>query len=90
MATRRELAARDERNGEWGFDLIGDVHGHAGELRNLLAALGYEEGGEHGAFSHPNRRAIFVGDLIDRGPEIAETVEIVLRMTVARSAACGS
>jgi len=60
------------------YDLIGDIHGHADELVQLLAALGYRR--ERGAFRHPERTAIFLGDLIDRGSQIRETLEIVRPM----------
>lgn len=60
------------------FDIIGDVHGFAGRLRQLLAELGYRS--RAGTWFHPDRMAIFVGDLIDRGPEIGETLQIVRRM----------
>lgn len=47
------------------FDLIGDVHGCLTELRTLLGRLGYADDG-----SHPDgRRMVFVGDLVDRGPD---------------------
>lgn len=49
-----------------GYDIIGDIHGHAAPLERLLAELGYVE--EVGVYRHPNRRVVFVGDLIDRGP----------------------
>jgi hypothetical protein len=49
------------------FDIIGDIHGHAGSLRRLLTGMGYHD--EGGIFRHPDRRVIFVGDFIDRGPE---------------------
>jgi hypothetical protein len=49
-----------------GYDFIGDVHGNAEKLEGLLRQLGYIE--EAGAFRHLDRLAIFVGDLIDRGP----------------------
>lgn len=66
------------------YDVIGDIHGHADELRELLGRLGYEE--RNGAFSAPSRKAIFVGDFVDRGPKIRETLEIV-RSMVSRDAA---
>jgi hypothetical protein len=66
------------------FDVIGDIHGHADELRALLARLGYEE--RNGAYSAANRKAIFIGDFIDRGPKIREVLEIV-RAMVTRDAA---
>lgn len=66
------------------YDIIGDIHGQAHKLRTLLARLGYAERG--GAFRHPERTAIFVGDFIDRGPHQLETVRIVRPMVDAGSA----
>ncbi|MFO1021594.1 MAG: hypothetical protein U0903_12990 [Planctomycetales bacterium] len=48
------------------YDLIGDVHGYANELVALLEALGYRRTG--GVYAHPERKVIFLGDFIDRGP----------------------
>lgn len=61
-----------------GYDIIGDIHGHADELEALLGNLGYQKLG--GAWRHPERTAVFVGDLIDRGPKQLEVVDIVRRM----------
>lgn len=61
-----------------GFDLIGDIHGHAEPLRRLLGQLGYRE--EDGSFRHPNRQVIFLGDFIDRGPAIRESLRMVRKM----------
>lgn len=66
------------------FDLIGDVHGHADALVALLGDLGYRE--TRGAWRHPARRVVFVGDYIDRGPQIRETVRLVRAMVDAGSA----
>lgn len=66
------------------YDVIGDIHGHAEELRRLLALLGYEE--RNGAYVATNRKAIFVGDFIDRGPAICDTLQIA-RAMVSRDAA---
>jgi hypothetical protein len=60
------------------YDVIGDVHGHADRLVGLLRTMGYAE--RHGAWRHAGRQAIFVGDLIDRGPQQLETIEVVRRM----------
>ncbi len=60
-------------------DLIGDIHGHADKLEQLLLKLGYSK--ENGAYAHPERKVVFVGDYIDRGPRIRETLEIVKAMT---------
>ena len=59
-------------------DIIGDIHGHADKLELLLQKLGYEL--KDGAFAHATRKVLFVGDYIDRGPKIKETLEIVKAM----------
>ena len=70
------------------FDIIGDVHGCCDELEELLQQLGYDRSGE-GAWSHPGgRRAIFVGDLVDRGPRIVDTLKTVMTMSQSGSALC--
>jgi hypothetical protein len=66
------------------LDIIGDVHGHATKLEALLALLGYTK--HSGVWSHRERRAVFIGDLIDRGPEQLETLHIARAMVEARSA----
>jgi hypothetical protein len=66
------------------YDIIGDIHGHADTLRALLAKLGYTE--RAGAFRHPERTVVFVGDFIDRGPKIRETLQIVRAMVNGGSA----
>jgi len=87
----------NDRTGEHGpFDIIGDVHGCADELETLLAKLGYEvvavaPGGPSlisgPVYAHPlGRKAVFVGDLVDRGPRILDTLRIVASMTAHGSA----
>ena len=49
-----------------GYDIIGDIHGHADKLEAMLRTLGYRR--TAGAWRHPDRQAIFVGDFVDRGP----------------------
>ncbi len=60
------------------YDIIGDVHGQAEKLEQLLAQLGYRE--IEGVYRHLRRQAVFVGDLIDRGPQNRRVIEIVRRM----------
>ncbi len=60
------------------IDFIGDIHGHADKLEELLLKLGYVK--SNGAYSHLDRKVLFVGDYIDRGPKIRETLEIVKAM----------
>jgi hypothetical protein len=52
-----------------GYDIIGGVHGRASPPIDLLEALGYRRGDSTSAYRHPDRQAIFVGDLIDRSDE---------------------
>ena len=65
-------------------DIIGDIHGHADKLELLLQKLGYEL--KDGAYAHPTRKVLFVGDYIDRGPKIRETLEIVKAMVDSKNA----
>ena len=60
------------------IDFIGDIHGHADKLKKLLLKLGYAK--NNGTYAHPDRKVLFVGDYIDRGPKIRETLEIVKAM----------
>src|SRR3984885_11359032 len=61
-----------------GYDLVGDIHGHADALHRLLCALDYAE--VEGVFRHPERQMIFVGDFIDRGPQQREVLRIARSM----------
>ena len=65
-------------------DLIGDIHGHADALQRLLRQLGYSR--HKGVYKHSERQAIFLGDFVDRGPQIRETLELVRPMVDAGSA----
>jgi hypothetical protein len=60
------------------YDLIGDIHGHADALQRLLKSLGYTR--RKGVYRHSERQVIFLGDFIDRGSKIKETLEIVRPM----------
>ena len=66
------------------IDLIGDIHGHADKLEELLLKLGYSN--KNGLYAHPDRKALFVGDFIDRGPKIRETLAIVKTMVESGNA----
>jgi hypothetical protein len=62
-----------------GYDLIGDIHGHAEPLHRLLRLLGYRQ--EDASYRHDEgRKVVFLGDFIDRGPEIRETLHLVKGM----------
>jgi hypothetical protein len=61
------------------YDVIGDIHGHADELHALLEKLGYEN--RKGTHTHPEgRKVVFLGDYIDRGPQIREVLQTVRGM----------
>ncbi|WP_369029412.1 polynucleotide kinase-phosphatase [Streptomyces adonidis] len=65
------------------FDIIGDIHGCAAELESLLGKLGYEDG------VHPaGRTAVFVGDLVDRGPDSPGVLRRVMSMVGTGNALC--
>jgi len=78
------------------FDIIGDAHGCANELEELLARLGYTVtttvdtfGDAAPVYAHPEgRKAVFLGDLVDRGPRILDTMRLVRAMVDAGSALC--
>lgn len=69
-----------------GYDIIADIHGCADKLEALLDKLDYRY--EDGTWCHPTRKVIFLGDYIDRGSQIRETLEIVSRMREKGSAIC--
>ncbi len=83
---RRRRLWNDHRDLHGPFDIIGDVHGCRDELEALLSRLGYVPD-DDGVPRHPDGRiAIFLGDLVDRGPRILDTVDLVRRMVAAGSA----
>ncbi len=69
-----------------GYDVIGDVHGSIAKLEGLLAMLGYRHTTADGAWHHPDRTAVFVGDLIDRGVGQRRVIRLVRSMVDAGSA----
>src|SRR5262249_46629123 len=79
------------------FDIFGDLHGCADELRTLLGLTGWQRfalattespwGDE--CWRHPSgRKAIFLGDLVDRGPHILDSIRIVRNMVTTGTAFC--
>ena len=85
----RERLWSDLRHEPGPFDVIGDVHGCFDELCALLAKLGYARSEtERGPlFAHPEgRKAVFVGDLVDRGPDSPGCIELAMRMVEAGAA----
>ncbi len=76
------------------FDIIGDIHGCFDELRELLTRLGYEitedgnQGTAYSVRSPEDRKAIFLGDLVDRGPKIPGVLKLVMSMVESGAALC--
>jgi protein phosphatase len=97
-AVERVPLYNDKRHEHGPFDIIGDVHGCCDELEALLRQLGYEitavaPGGPALAsgplYRHAQgRKAVFVGDLVDRGPRILDAVRLVYNMIAVGSAFC--
>ncbi len=77
MAATKSTARR-------GYDIIGDIHGCAHTLARLLDQMGYRK--VNGVYQHPRRQAIFIGDIIDRGPRIREALHLVRDMVEHGSA----
>ncbi|MBP2320861.1 polynucleotide kinase-phosphatase [Kibdelosporangium banguiense] len=88
-----EPLLNDKRSETGPFDVIGDVHGCRAELEELLGTLGYVlerdvEGRAVGA-SHPEgRKALFVGDLVDRGPDTPGVLRLAMGMVETGNALC--
>jgi protein phosphatase len=83
----------DKRELTGPFDLIGDVHGCRAELEDLLAALGYaverDPLGRPVGAAHPEgRTAVFLGDLVDRGPDTPGVLRLAMGMVRAGTALC--
>jgi protein phosphatase len=86
----------DKRDERGPLDIIGDVHGCCDELEELLQQLGYEPvswGDDplwgNRAFVHPQGcKVVFLGDLVDRGPRILDTLRLVRNMVVTGAAYC--
>ncbi|MDP9352792.1 MAG: polynucleotide kinase-phosphatase, partial [Chloroflexota bacterium] len=77
------------------FDVIGDVHGCSAELTALLTQLGYqitpteEPGGTRYEVTHPQgRKAVFLGDLVDRGPDVPGVLRLAMDMVESGVALC--
>ena len=89
--TRAKLF-NDLRHESGPFDVIGDVHGCLPELEQLLDKLGYaidrDGAGRPVNASHPTRRAVFLGDLVDRGPDTPGVLRLVMGMVAEGAAFC--
>jgi protein phosphatase len=92
VAITRTKLYNDLRHETGPFDVIGDIHGCRAELELLLAELGYDvsrdgEGRAVGAH-RDDRRVVFVGDLVDRGPDTPGVLRLVMGMVASGDAFC--
>ena len=88
---RRELLWNNKKTEQGPFDIIGDIHGCYDEAVELLRKLGYEvaETASGPTAAHPSgRKAVFVGDLVDRGPNTPAVLKLVMNMVRAGTAHC--
>jgi protein phosphatase len=84
----REPAWTDRSTLHGPFDIIGDVHGCRDELVTLLDVLGYAPDTD-GPYRHPDdRTAVFLGDLVDRGPDTPGVLRLVMQMVAAGTGLC--
>jgi protein phosphatase len=82
----REPLWNNRKSDHGPFDIIGDVHGCGEELDELLDTLGYVRDATAG-WSHPGgRKAVFLGDLVDRGPRIPHVLRTVMTMVESGTA----
>jgi protein phosphatase len=83
----REPLWNNKKHEHGPFDIIGDIHGCCDELETLLTTLGYQL--KEQIYSHPEgRKAVFLGDLVDRGDRILDTLNLVQNMVKTDNALC--
>lgn len=86
---KRTKLANNKRDIPGPFDIIGDIHGCYDELCELLSKLGYVvDQGHDTAYSLQNRKVVFLGDLVDRGPKISKVLRLVMSMVKEERAYC--
>jgi protein phosphatase len=96
LEIKREKLYNDKKEENGPFDIIGDIHGCYDELNLLLLKLGYnvtrvEESNDDFGFkviAPQNRKVIFLGDLVDRGPDSPSVLRLVMSMVNSGIAYC--
>jgi protein phosphatase len=91
VTIERERLWNDLKHEHGPFDIIGDVHGCFDELVGLLEELDYTIAAQDGSYHvqpPDDRKAVFVGDLVDRGPKTPDVLRLVMGMVEADKAIC--
>lgn len=92
MSASSRSIFQEDLNGP--FDIVGDVHGCFWELAELLSLMGYEVAEKNSHSKHfsvvtpPSRKLIFLGDLVDRGPDTPSVVGLAMSMVAENQALC--
>ncbi len=84
----RQPLWNNRRDDHGPFDIIGDVHGCYDELVELLGTLGYDVADPARVVAPLGRKAVFLGDLVDRGPKTVEVLRLVRAMVAGGAALC--
>jgi protein phosphatase len=91
VSIERQPLWNNRRDVHGPFDIVGDVHGCFDELLELMSGLGYQVDRQEAAFSvapPDDRKLVFVGDLVDRGPATPDVLRLVMTMVNAGQAFC--
>ena len=88
VAITRQPLWNNLRSEHGPFDIIGDVHGCYEELTALLGQLGYQVKDRSQVIPPDGRKAVFVGDLVDRGSGISQVLRLVMKMVEDGTAFC--
>ena len=84
----RQRLWTDRRDDAGPFDIIGDIHGCYDELVELLNALDYDTTNPDRIVPPPGRKVVFLGDLVDRGPDSPGVLWLVMQMVEQGKALC--
>jgi protein phosphatase len=88
VEVERQPLWNNRRSDRGPFDIVGDVHGCYDELLELLQKLGYDTTEPSRIVPPPGRKAVFLGDLVDRGPKVVEVLRLVKGMMARGDALC--
>ena len=91
LTVRREPLWNNKKGETGPFDIVGDIHGCLDETLDLMGRLGYCVDLEDGRYkvAHPEgRKLVFVGDLVDRGPNSPGVIRLAMDTVASGVAFC--